>query len=162
MPPLAAVAADSVVTVIDVDMVDDGLLVVNRVGCEEMKAGVAMVTTLLLTEPDVSSMVLVIVLPIVLATTAVGVIVVNGSCCIICCGLISTVSVAAAVALGSSLITPSTHPADPCLVSMSNRCGDTLSSAPSQERMRSESGSSIGSSPLAPSRGSACTLTYKI
>ncbi len=157
VPPPAAVAADSVVTVIDVDMVDDGLLVVNNVGWEEMKAGVAMVTTLLLTEPDVSRMVLVIVLPIVLATTAVGVvIVVNGSCCIICCGLISTVSLAI-VTFESSLITPSTQAAEPCFVSMSNRSGDTLSSAPSQERMRSESGSSTGESPLALTRASACT-----
>ena len=158
MTPLAAVAAARVVTVIDVDMVDEGLLVVNMVGCEEMKAGVAMVTTLLLTEPAVSRMVLVIVLPSVLATTAVGVIVVNGSCCIICCGLISTVSVVL-VALVSSLITPSTQPAEPCLVSMSNRSGETLSSAPSQERMRSEFGSSTGSSLLAPNEGSVCTLT---
>jgi len=67
VPP---VAADNVVTDIDEDMpvVDDTI----EPDAEEMKAGVAIVTTLLLTEPVVRRMVLVIVLLVVHAVDETG------------------------------------------------------------------------------------------
>jgi hypothetical protein len=70
--PVPPVAADSVVTVMDEDMLGVMDNIVGPVD-EDRKAGVAIVATLLLTEPDVRRIVLVMVFPNVLTVVETGI-----------------------------------------------------------------------------------------